>query len=80
MQNKIESQIEVYETSPLAQTLTTTQGEQALKNNPIMQEFRATVRDYAASLKNLNDIVENNKAPAKVTSLSDMRDRLKAVK
>ena len=80
LQTKIEDQLTTYEGMPLAQVLTTTQGEKALKANPAVQEFRATVRDYAAALNNLQDIIENNKAPAKVTSLSEMRDKLKVAK
>lgn len=82
MQEKIEEQIPVYEKLPLAQTLTTTQGEKALKNNPVMQEFRATVRDYAAALKDLNAIIEEHPAEqdSNVSTLESMRKRLKAVK
>lgn len=79
LQDKIEQQLPIYEQLPLAQTLTTTQGEKALKQNPAVAEFRATVRDYATSLKNLQDIVENNKAPEKQTTLTDFRLKLKAV-
>lgn len=79
MQEKIEQQIPIYEEMPLTQVLTTVQGEQAIKANPHMQEFRATVRDYASALKNLYEIVENHKEPAKLSSLSEMRQRLKVV-
>lgn len=79
MQEKIDAQIPVYEELPLAQMLTTTQGEKALKNNPAMQEFRATVRDYAAALKDLNALIEEHPAePASASSpLELLRDRLK---
>ncbi len=79
LQDKIEQQLPVFEQLPLAQTLTTTQGEKALKQNPATAEFRATVRDYASALKNLQDIVENNKAPEKASSLMDFRAKLKVV-
>lgn len=80
MQDKIEQQLTTYEGMPLAQVLTTTQGEKALKANPATQEFRATVRDYAAALNSLQDILEENRAPGEVTSLDAMRARFKVAK
>lgn len=80
MQNKIDQQIPIYEQMPLAQTVTVGTGEKMLRQNPAVQEFRATVRDYSQSLSNLYDILENHKKPTTVTSLSDMRNKLKAVK
>lgn len=81
MQEKIDAQIPVYEQLLLAQTLTTAQGEKALKNNPAMQEFRATVRDYAAALKDLNTLIEEHPAEqvSNVSPLESLRDRFKAV-
>ena len=81
MQEKIDAQIPVYEKLPLAQMLTTTQGEKALKNNPAMVEFRATVRDYAAALKDLNALIEAHPAEqaAAASPLELVRDRLKVV-
>lgn len=80
LQRKIEQTMPDYDGMPLAQVLTTTQGEKALKNNPALQEFRGTVRDYASALKSLQDILDNNKAPAEVTQLDDIRARLKVAK
>ena len=81
MQEKIEAQIPVYEKLPLAQMLTTTQGEKALKNNPAMQEFRATVRDYASALNDLNQLIEDHPAEtaATVSPLESLRDRFKEI-
>ena len=80
MQEKIETQIPVYEKLPLAQALTTTQGEKALKNNPAMQEFRAPVRDYASALNDLNQLIEDHPAEqaANVSALDSLRDRFRA--
>ena len=80
MQEKIDAQIPVYEELPLAQTLTTTQGEKALKNNPAMQEFRGTVRDYAASLKSLQAILDDTDDQCEVSSLDDIRSRFRVAK
>lgn len=56
MKRKIETQLPIYDSLPLAQSLTTTQGEKALKANPALQEFRATVKDYAQMLNNLMEL------------------------
>lgn len=68
-----------YGTMELSQILRTVQGEPAIKANPAMQEFRATVRDYATALKSLQDIVESNQTAEKASSLADFRNKLKVV-
>lgn len=80
MQEKIETEIPAYKTAPLAQELTTTQGEKALKLNPAVQEFRATVKDYATSLNNLQDILSENKAPTAVSDMAELRKKFKMAK
>lgn len=80
MQNKIDQQIPIYEQMPLAQQVTVGTGERMLRQNPAVQEFRATVRDYSQALNNLQNILENHKTSPKVTSLNDMRNKLKAAK
>ena len=80
MQEKIEEEIPAYKDSPLAQVLTTTQGEKALKQNPAVQEFRATVRDYAAALNNLQDILSENKAPTQISDMAELRKKFKIAK
>ena len=76
MQAKIDQQIPIYEQMPLAQQVTVGTGEKMLRQNPAVQEFRATVRDYSQSLSNLREILENNREPAEVSSLSDLRAQL----
>lgn len=80
LQEKIEQQMPVYQQLPLAQTMTTTQGEKVLKNNPAMQEFRGTVRDYAASLKSLQAILDDTDDQCEVSSLDDIRSRFRVAK
>lgn len=80
MQKKIDQQIQIYEQMPLAQQVTVGTGERMLRQNPAVQEFRATVRDYAAALNNLYGILEQHKTSAKATSINDMREKLRAVK
>lgn len=79
MQEKIEQQIPIYQQMPLAQTVQVGTGQKMLRNNPATQEFRATVKDYAQALNNLQDILEENKAPATVSSLENMRKGIRAI-
>ena len=69
----------LYGEMPLTQVLTTVQGEQAIKANPHMQEFRATVRDYAAALKSLQEILEDSGSPAEINSLDNLRAKFRVV-
>lgn len=80
MQAKIDQQIPIYEQMPLAQQVKVGTGEKMLRANPAVQEFRATVRDYAQALNNLQDILENNKAPAQVAALDDFKRKYKIAK
>ena len=79
LQPKIEQQMPLYGEMPLTQVLTTVQGEQAIKANPHMQEFRATVRDYAAALKSLQEILEDSGSPAEINSLDNLRAKFRVV-
>ena len=80
MQNKIDQQIPIYDQMPLAQQVTVGTGERMLRQNPAVQEFRATVRDYAAALNNLQDILAENKSPTKVSDMDELRKKFKLAK
>ena len=80
MQNKIDQQIPIYEQMPLAQQVTVGTGEKMLRQNPATQEFRATVRDYATALNNLQDILSENKSPTSVSDMSELRKKFKIAK
>lgn len=77
MQEKIEQQVPVYKDQPLAQSVTVGTGETVLRQNPITQEFRATVRDYSAALNNLKDILEETRSDAGASPVEDLRNRFK---
>lgn len=79
MQDKIEQQIPIYEQMPLAQQVTVGTGERMLRQNPATQEFRATVRDYAAALNNLQNII-GEATVADVQNLESLRSRFKVAK
>lgn len=78
MQAKIEQQIPIYKDAPLAQQVTVGTGETMLRQNPLTQEFRATVRDYATALNNLQDILETKKVAPEKSSIDDLRSRFGA--
>ena len=77
MQEKIDKQIPVYASMSLAQTVEKGDGKKILRQNPAVAEFRATVRDYASALKDLNEILDENKKPAEANRLYALRERFK---
>jgi hypothetical protein len=77
MQEKIEQQIPIYKDEPLAQMVTLGSGETTLRPNPIVQEFRATVRDYATALENLEKILDTKAGTKGTSSVEDLRSRFK---
>ena len=79
MQAKIDQQIPIYEQMPLAQQVTVGTGEKMLRQNPAVQEFRATVRDYAQALNNLQDILENNKTETSSGSLKELQEKFRLI-
>lgn len=81
MQNKIDQQIPIYEQMPLAQQVTVGTGEKMLRQNPATQEFRATVRDYAAALNNLQSILENHETGGgEIRTLDELRSKIRLAK
>ena len=77
MQEKIEQQIPVYKHMPLAQQVTVGTGEKMLRQNPATQEFRATVRDYAAALNDLKEILEEERTSPGISPVESLRTRFK---
>ena len=77
MQAKIDQQIPIYEQMPLAQQVKVGTGEKMLRQNPAVQEFRATVRDYAQALNNLQDILDNTPDQVEESSVEDIRKKFK---
>lgn len=80
MQEKIEQQIPIYKQMPLAQQVTVGTGEKMLRQNPAVQEFRATVRDYSQVLNNLKHIVDNSEEPVEVDSIDELKKKFKIAK
>ena len=57
LQNKIKQQTPIYENEPLAQEVVVGTGEKILRQNPMVQEYRATVRDYYQALGKFNELI-----------------------
>lgn len=77
MREKVKQQLPIFEKMPAAQTMTTTQGEKVLKNNPAMQEIRALFRDYVAVVKIQRDLAGGDSEPVEISSLESLRGKFK---
>lgn len=77
MQDKIEAEIPDFKSQPLSQAVTVSTGETVLRENPAVKEFRAIVRDYAQALKNLDEILANQKTQPTASAVDDLRNRFK---
>lgn len=76
LQNKIIQQTAEYEKAPLVQKVIVGTGEEVLRNNPLVQEYRATVRDYAAAMKSLDEILNTKKGATEVNPLDALRNKI----
>lgn len=80
MQKKIKDQTGIYDKMPLAQQVTIGTGDVQLRANPAVQEFRATVRDYAAALNSLRSILdESDGEAAPISQIEELRKKYKIV-
>lgn len=79
MRQKVKEEIPLFKSMSVSQILTTTQGEQAIKSNPAMQEIRALFRDYCAVVKIQRELANDNKAELEKTSIDLIRSKLKLV-
>ena len=50
------------------------------RKNPLVQEYRALVRDYAAALKSYKDLTGQEEAQEEAEALSGIRAKLRLVK
>lgn len=76
LQNKIIQQTPEYEKAPLTQEVMVGTGETVLRSNPLVQEYRATVRDYAASMKSLEELLNTKKGTTVVNPLDALRNKI----
>ena len=76
LQNKIIQQTPEYEKAPLTQEVMVGTGEVVLRSNPLVQEYRATVRDYAASMKSLEELLNVKKGASEANPLDALRNKI----
>jgi hypothetical protein len=79
LRDKIEEQTPTFLEADLYQEVIVGTGELVRRSNPVVVEYRALVKDYGVALKNYRDLA-GDKAAADVTSLSEIRSRLKVAK
>ncbi len=79
LQKKIEGQTDYYAELPLAQEVTVGTGETMLRANPAAVEYRATVRDYAAALKSLSDILDAKHEEPAEEDIDSLRKKFKVM-
>ena len=77
LQNKIIQQTPAYEKAPFFQEVTVNTGETVLRANPLVQEFRATVRDYDQALKSLNELLNAQKGTSEESPLDALKNKFK---
>lgn len=75
LQKKIEQQSPTYETEPFVQLVTVGTGETIMRNNPFVQEFRATVREYASTLKAFKELVDAKGKSTESSPLDNLKSR-----
>lgn len=80
MQDKIEQQITFYKETDLYQEVTTNSGDIVLKQNPVSQEFRATVKDYSSLLKDLQNMLSEKNEPTQMSDMAELRKKFKIAK
>lgn len=80
MQEKIEQQIPTYLEMPLAQQVTVGTGETMLRQNPMTQEFRATVKDYSTALNGLRALLDGKTSEAQESNIDAIRAKFKVAK
>jgi hypothetical protein len=79
MQKKIKDQTGIYDKMPLAQQVTIGTGDVQLRANPAVVEYRATVRDYAAALNSLRNILDETGSSegAPISQIETLRQKYK---
>ena len=77
LQNKIIQQTSEYESAPLVQKVIVGTGEEVLRANPLVQEFRATVRDYDQALKSLNELLNTQKGTEEKNPMNEIKSKFK---
>lgn len=79
MKRKIDKNKADFQEAPLTIEVTMGDGRTVVRGNPIVQEYRALTRDYAAAIKAYKEITGSQEVQED-NSLSDIRARLRVAK
>lgn len=79
MQKKITEMIPEFETAELTYTAEMGDGREIIRANPLVQEFRALVKDYSVALKAYKEI-SDGQSVTENSQLTDIRSRFKVAK
>ena len=79
LQKKLEENEKQFLDEPLRVWVDTTAGTMGPRANPFVQEYRATIRDFAAAVKAYKEIT-GDKEEQEVSSLDSIRNMLKVAK
>ena len=77
LQNKLIENEAKYKTEPLSVEIQKQDGQITYRTNPFLEEYRATVRDYAQALTKLKELCKNDIAAIEVDNLNDLRTKFK---
>lgn len=80
LRKKVKDIFPTFEEMPVAQAVTTTQGEEVLKANPAMQEIRAVFRDYCSIVKAQAALLGEKAPEVEVSQIDSIRQKLRIAK
>ena len=74
--NKLKDNYDRYKEEELSVTILKRDGQFVYRQNPFVQEYRATLRDYHQALSKLQDLIKDgNNNKADIHSLDEIRER-----
>lgn len=79
MRKKLESERIRLKNVPLTIEYDNGGGQSGIRENPDIIAYEKLLSSYMKALKQLQDIIENHKAPEKTSNLMDFRTKLKVV-
>ena len=78
MRDKIEEQIPIFKQEPLSQNVTVGTGENVVRQNPTVSEFRALVKDYGQAIKVYRELSADS-ANVDTGALESLRAKFKVI-
>ena len=78
LQTKLQENEEEFTDAPLSIEVRMGDGRYVERANPVVQEYRAMVRDYASALKAYKELT-NDQGDAEVDQLGDLRAKFKVM-